>query len=154
MFIIKFKFMLKIFSKFFKRVKNVSIRNFNPLYVAGDKVTLINDPKQQTYIVEKLVCDKNGLPEISRGPMRQLPASFVYRVVNEKWGGISDFRSDSLQLKSQTAVERKISDLKQSIKVKEERYYDLLDKAQKIKNRLEILKTELKQWETQPEHVV
>jgi hypothetical protein len=149
----------KIFQmKWLRNIINFPLRinkRINPLFFRpGDKVTLINDPKQLVYIIEHMLVDKAGLPKISLGSMRQLPPSIAYRVRSETYGGINDFRADSLQLKSQTAVERKISSINQLIKEAEERFYDhkyLMQEEEVMINRL---KRELSEWQKQPEHTI
>jgi hypothetical protein len=132
-----------------------TIVSMNPLrFSPGEKVVLINDPKQETYIVENLAKDKNGVPEISRGPMRQLPPSLSYLVRSEKWGGLSYFRSDSLEAKSQTAVERKIAELNQLIKDRKSNIVDLKYEIEEEEREIALLERELTYWQKEPEHVV
>jgi hypothetical protein len=135
--------------KWFNKLRGISN---TILFIAGDKVTLINDPKQRVYVVEGLVRDSLGLPEISRGPMRQFSPAFVFRVRDELTNQITDFRSDSLQLKSQTAKERMISGLKQDIKERKEKINNLQSKIEEENYQIMILNGRLESWEKQPEH--
>jgi hypothetical protein len=141
---------MNIFKKAVEKVNSLNPLRFAP----GEKVVLINDPKQEVYIVEELVRDKSGVPTISRGPMRQFPPSLAYRVRSEKWGGISDFRSDSLESKSQTAVERKIAQFKQEIKDRQKKIIDHQYEIEEQEREISLLERELSHWEKQPEHTV
>jgi predicted mannosyl-3-phosphoglycerate phosphatase (HAD superfamily) len=132
-----------------------TIACLNPLrFSPGEKVVLINDPKQETYIVEHLNTNKNGIPEISRGPMGQLPPSLSYLVRSEKWGGLSYFRSDSLEAKSMTAVERKIAEINQEIKEHKITIIDYEHEIKEEQRQIELLERELSYWQKEPEHVV
>ena len=132
-----------------------TIASLNPLrFSPGEKVVLINDPKQEAYIVESLNKDKSGVPVISRGPMGQLPPSLSYLVRSEKWGGLSYFRSDSLEAKSMTAVERKIAEINQEIKVRQSKIIDYKYEIDEELREISILQNELTHWQKEPEHVL
>jgi hypothetical protein len=132
-----------------------TIASLNPLrFAPGEKVVLINDPKQEAYIIENLCTNKNGVPEISRGPMGQLPPSLSYLVRSEKWGGLSCFRSDSLEAKNQTAVERKISELNQKIKEHKSKVIDYKAEIDEEEYKIKLLEQELSYWKKESEHVV
>lgn len=133
----------------------MKINHLNPFrFAPGDKVLLINDHKRETFVVEHLVFNDNALPLVSKGPMGQLVGSLVYRVRSEMTGHISDFRSDSLELKNQTAVEKKISKIKQKIKEKEQMVIDFRRIADGEEQNIVALKYELERWEKTPEHTV
>ena len=138
----------------FKAAKE-SIQSIDPLrFSPGEKVVIINDPKQEVYIVEELNKNKNGVPVISRGPMGQLPPSLSYLVRSEKWGGLSYFRSDSLEAKSMTAVERKITEMNQEIKERKTMIIDYEHKIKEEQRKIELLQQELTYWQKEPEHVL
>lgn len=66
------------------------MRYKKPIYKPGDKVVLVNDPRDTYTIVE--------MTGTSKGPVRQYDEAFVYKVTDEKerfW----QFREDSLKLK-------------------------------------------------------
>lgn len=137
-----------------KKAEKVIV-SLNPLrFAPGEKVVLINDPKQEVYTVENLARDKRGVPKISTGPMGQLSPSLSYFVRSDKWGGLTYFRSDSLEAKSQTAVERKVAEINQKIK---ERHSKIINHEYKIKEEereIALLQKELTYWQKEPEHVV
>lgn len=115
---------------------------FNP----GDHVVLIYDPKQRVYVIEKLDTDENGIPNISRGPMRQLLPSISYMVRDKKYDTIHYFRADSIMQIRMTPRAKRIAKLKHQIRETEQNAFDHEFKAQQEREKIELLKRELDAW--------
>jgi predicted nucleic acid-binding Zn-ribbon protein len=100
------------------------------------------------------VKEKNGIPYISRGPMRQFSPSMCYQVRSEKLGGIKDFRSDSLIAKCMTTVKRKIAEINQEIKERKTIIVDLEQEIKDEQREIELLQKELTYSELEPEYKI
>jgi len=131
----------------FKAAKD-TINFLNPFrFSPGEKVVLVNDPKQEVYIVEHLVKDESGMPKISRGPTRQFSPSMCYCVRSEKWGDICDFRSDSLEAKNIAIHERITALINQEIKNRSRKVIDYKHKIEEEEREITVLQHELTLWE-------
>lgn len=113
---------------------------------AGDHVLLIDDPRQRVYVVEELDVDEHGIPNVSRGPIGQLPPSISYLVRDKNSGDLHYFRADSIMHKSMSPVAKKIAKIEQQIKEAQEMVYDHEHKAKEQQEKIEILKRELNAW--------